>query len=141
MIGEFVSASNQQGGDMPLTLAYNGETSRNFKYNDAGTSATVTVNNQVKKIAVYATGWESAYRILIKNAAGEVVYQSTVVPTRGNGSTASDIVFVVDTSAIADSETWTVETANISFLHNDGTTNKTEGNCGLGGIVLIGEAA
>lgn len=140
MIGEFVSASNQQGDDMPLTLNYGDGTSRNFKYNDAGVSAVVKVNNAVKKISVYATGWESAYWIQIKNAAGEIVCKSTVVPTRGNGSTASEIVFDVNV-ALGDEETedWTIETKNVSFVHNNGD-DKTEGNCGLAGIVLIGDA-
>lgn len=129
LIGAF--GGNMTGDDLRMTLKYNDtDSSRAFKYSDNGADATVTVSNNVKKIAVYATGWNSAYRIVIKNANGDVAYQSTTVVT-GDGSVASEIVFDVNVD-ITDGETanWTVEIQKVAGA-----------NCGIAGVVMLGETA
>ena len=102
------------------------ETVRDFKFSDEYVSVQVKVTADVKKIALYVTGWNADYFVCVKDADGRVLNTEWVGKV-GNQSVAKEVILEVDVTA---ETTLTLMTRKVSTS-----------NCGIAGIALYGAQA
>ena len=102
------------------------ETVRDFKFSDEYVSVQVKVTADVKKIALYVTGWNADYFVCVKDADGRVLNTEWVGKV-GNQSVAKEVILEVDVTA---ETTLTLMTRKLSTS-----------NCGIAGIALYGAQA
>ncbi len=102
------------------------QTEHSFKHSLEYVSVQVKVTADVKKIALYVTGWNADYFVCVKDADGKVV-STEFVGLVGNQSVAKEVIFDID---VTGETTLTLMTRKLSTS-----------NCGIAGIALYGAQA
>lgn len=98
----------------------------NFIANIYCLNTTVKVDENVKTITVYATGWKASYSIMITDSNGNVIMNQAICERRGDDSVAYAIT--VNVSATAED----ILTVGIVRTNNDG-------NVGVAAVALGGD--
>lgn len=96
-----------------------------FKFSDEYVSVQVKVNANVKKMAVYVSGYNADYYVQVRDANGTAISNSWVAKSDGQ-SVAKEVIFDV---TVTEETTLTIITRKMSTS-----------NCGIAGIALYGAA-
>ena len=104
----------------------NDTTSTSFKFSDEYVSVNVKVTAEVKKLALYVTGWNSDYFVAVADANGKII-STEWVNRVANQSVAKELIFDIN---VTEETTLTLITRKMSTS-----------NCGIAGVALFGAEA